>query len=218
MMGSVKFTYSVKEEAREEHYCILCREKIEKGEKAIKNTWRYDGGFFDNWLHIRCYNIINEYCRVNKSDDCYPDKIEWWLDEKYCKECTYSRGCSVGVALHCDIIKEKFTDKEEEKKEEKPAKKDDGKIRPSLVPTQIIKDIALVREYGVKKYKDPENWRKVELGRYIDAFYRHWLEFVKDNNSKDEESGLYHYQYCACNLAFICEMMAEGRKKNNGCK
>ena len=87
------------------------------------------------------------------------------------------------------------------------AKDDKGKLRLSLVPTQIIRDIAQVREYGCQKYHDPENWRQVEVQRYIDAFYRHWLKFIEDPNAIDEESGIPHYKHCACNLAFICEMM-----------
>ncbi len=35
------------------------------------------------------------------------------------------------------------------------------------MPPQIIFDIAEVREYGVKKYKDPENWKRVEKARYV---------------------------------------------------
>ena len=69
------------------------------------------------------------------------------------------------------------------------AKADAGKLKLSLVPCQIIKDIAEVREYGCKKYHDPENWRQVEVQRYIDAFYRHWLKFVEDPTAIDEESG-----------------------------
>lgn len=47
------------------------------------------------------------------------------------------------------------------------AKDDKGKAKLSLVPVQIIRDIALVREYGTAKYHDPDNWKKVELQRYI---------------------------------------------------
>jgi len=87
------------------------------------------------------------------------------------------------------------------------SKYDIGKIRPSLVPTQIIKDIAEVREYGIKKYGDQDNWKNVELHRYIDAFYRHWLAFVDNPASVDSESGIEHYKHCACNLAFICAII-----------
>lgn len=89
------------------------------------------------------------------------------------------------------------------------AKDDKGKIRPSLVPVQMIRDVAIVREYGIEKYHDPDNWKKVELQRYIDAFYRHWLSFVEDNSSVDNESGIEHYKHAACNMAFICELMKE---------
>lgn len=89
------------------------------------------------------------------------------------------------------------------------AKADEGKLRLSLVPTQIIRDIALVREYGCKKYGDPENWKRVEPERYVDALYRHMLAFLEDYSSRDAESGLAHYQHMACNMAFICELLRE---------
>lgn len=88
---------------------------------------------------------------------------------------------------------------------------DTGKLQVRLVPTQIIRDIARVREYGIKKYKDPENWKTVELHRYIDALLRHLLAFIDDPLSIDEESGLEHYKHAACNLAFICQIMEEER-------
>jgi hypothetical protein len=89
------------------------------------------------------------------------------------------------------------------------AKADKGKLKISLVPTQIIKDIAQVRMYGNEKYGDPENWKQVEMERYTDALLRHTLEFIKDNKSKDKESSIEHYKHMACNMAFICEMMNE---------
>lgn len=93
------------------------------------------------------------------------------------------------------------------KEEQQEAKADRGKPRISLVPMQIVWDIAEIREYGTKKYKDPENWKRVEIQRYVDALLRHTLAFVKDPESVDEESGLPHYKHMACNMAFICEMM-----------
>lgn len=103
---------------------------------------------------------------------------------------------NVGVA---PSIREKMTE----------AKADKGKLRISLVPTQIIKDIAQIRMYGNDKYGDPNNWKQVDVERYIDALLRHTLEFIKDRYSKDSESGLEHYKHMACNMAFICEMLQE---------
>lgn len=59
---------------------------------------------------------------------------------------------------------------------------------------------------GVRKYHDPENWKNVEIERYIDATLRHLLAYVDNNNSLDEESGLPHLWHCACNVAFLCEL------------
>lgn len=87
------------------------------------------------------------------------------------------------------------------------AKSDAGKLEIDLVPTQIIRDIATVRMYGTKKYKDPENRKKVELRRYINAMLRHTLAFIDDPNSIDEESGIPHYKHAECNWAFISEIM-----------
>lgn len=86
------------------------------------------------------------------------------------------------------------------------AKADAGKLQISLVPTQIIRDIAEVRMYGNKKYGDPDNWKTVEKSRYVDALLRHLLAYLDNPDGVDEESGIKHYKHMACNIAFICEM------------
>lgn len=88
------------------------------------------------------------------------------------------------------------------------AKADNGKLRVTLVPTQITRDIAEVRMYGDQKYHAPNNWVLVEMSRYVDAMMRHLLAFIDDPNSVDEESGIPHYKHAACNMAFICDMMS----------
>lgn len=85
-------------------------------------------------------------------------------------------------------------------------KADGGKIRPTLVPGSLIRAVAAVREYGVQKYGDPENWRRVEPQRYRDALYRHLLAYIDDPQGVDEESGLPHLWHLACNAAFLIEM------------
>lgn len=94
--------------------------------------------------------------------------------------------------------------------ENQSAKADDGKPKPSLVPKQIIYEIAKVRKFGVDKYKDPDNWRKVDIERYHQALLRHTLAIWDDIAARDEESGLLHLSHIACNVAFILEMMSEG--------
>lgn len=85
-------------------------------------------------------------------------------------------------------------------------KADQGKPRPTLVPTSLIRAVAAVREYGCSKYHDPENWRRVEPERYRDALYRHWLAYLDDPHGLDDESGLPHLWHLACNAAFLIEL------------
>ena len=94
------------------------------------------------------------------------------------------------------------------------AKADAGKPRLTLVPMQILFDIAEIREYGNRKYPDggPDNWKKVEPERYREAAFRHFLRYINDPAGVDEESGLPHRWHLECNLAFLAEL--ERGKKN----
>ena len=92
------------------------------------------------------------------------------------------------------------------------AKADAGKPRLSLVPSEIIRCIARVREYGNHKYGSSENWRMVEIERYRDAAYRHLLDYIDDPAGVDAESGLPHLWHLACNVAFLCELEKTGGK------
>jgi len=91
------------------------------------------------------------------------------------------------------------------------AKADAGKLQLTLVPWEIVRCIAAVRMYGVRKYKDPDNWKRVSVERYRDAMCRHWLAYLEDPQGNDEESGMPHLWHAACNLAFLCAL-EEGRK------
>ena len=87
------------------------------------------------------------------------------------------------------------------------AKADQGKVRPTLVPPSLVLAVAEIREYGCKKYADPENWRKVEPQRYRDALYRHFLAYLA-GEKYDKESGLPHLWHMACNVAFLVDLEA----------
>lgn len=87
-------------------------------------------------------------------------------------------------------------------------KADAGKLRLTLVPRKIIRAIAVIRMYGNAKYPDggPDNWKNVEIERYRDAAYRHWLAYLDDPKGVDAESHLPHLWHLACNIAFLCEL------------
>lgn len=96
-------------------------------------------------------------------------------------------------------------------KNDQTIKADFGKPRPTLVPNGLIYAVAAIRGYGVEKYGDAENWRKVEPERYRDAAYRHWLAYLGGETS-DPESHLPHLWHCACNLAFLIELEASDER------
>lgn len=89
------------------------------------------------------------------------------------------------------------------------AKADSGKPNLSLVPKEIIYEIEKVRNFGVKKYKDSDNWKKVEVERYHQALLRHTLAVWNDITARDKESGLLHLSHIATNIAFILELLKE---------
>lgn len=95
-------------------------------------------------------------------------------------------------------------------------KADEGKPKLSLVPWQIVYDIARVREYGNQKYGDSESWREVEPERYIDALLRHTLAFASDPFGRDGESGLPHLWHVATNVAFLCAMFKNKYRRKKG--
>jgi hypothetical protein len=88
-------------------------------------------------------------------------------------------------------------------------KADKGKPQCRLVPSEIVRCIARVREYGLNKYGSAESWRSVDIERYQDALYRHLLAYIDNPTGVDEESGLPHLYHLACNVAFLCELHKE---------
>ena len=87
------------------------------------------------------------------------------------------------------------------------AKYDEGKPDYTLVPKALISGCERVRRYGVEKYHDPDNWKKVEPERYWKALIRHVLAAWYDYRAVDQESGLTHLEHIVCNAAFLLEMM-----------
>ena len=95
-------------------------------------------------------------------------------------------------------------------------KADQGKLRLTLVPLQIIREIAKVRMYGLEKYPETgrDGWREIGPERIQDAMCRHLLAYLEDPDGVDEESGLPHLSHLACNVAFLCEL-ADRKPVNN---
>ena len=125
---------------------------------------------------------------------------------KMCKNC----GTNKTPPTACSICQDfsKWTQKNNQ-----AIKADKGKPRISLVPPAIIEAIAEVREYGTAKYGTAEAWRQVEKQRYVDALLRHTLGYMRNQEGKDEESGIAHIKHMACNIAFLLELDKEPQEQ-----
>ena len=86
-------------------------------------------------------------------------------------------------------------------------KDDSGKPVLTLVPREMIWDIAYVRMYGLNKYPETgeHGWKNIDINRLRNATYRHFMRYLDDPDGVDDESGLPHLWHLACNVAFLCE-------------
>jgi hypothetical protein len=155
---------------------------LQMGEEEILQEYKYATKKFDQ------VRILAELNCVSKKE------MAIWLKE---------HGCEVDGRYFAEGKKPKA----EEPAPAQEAKADAGKERLTLVPMQIIWDIAKVREWAVaNKYPDPSNWKTVEPERYREALLRHILRYVDEPDGVDEETGLPHLYHVATNCAFLCAM------------
>lgn len=154
---------------------------LQMGEEEILQEYKYATKKFDQ------VRILAELNCVSKKE------MAQWLRD---------RGCEVDGRYFAEGKKPKA----EEPAPAQEAKADAGKPRLTLVPMQIIWDIAKVREFGNAKYGSSDNWKRVEPERYREAAFRHFLRYIDDPLGVDEESGLPHRFHLECNLAFLAEM------------
>ena len=96
------------------------------------------------------------------------------------------------------------------------AKFDAGKVRPSLILTDMPRAILAVAEvatYGAAKYSEG-GWKHVESGiaRYTDAMDRHRVK--EGIESHDDDSGLLHAAQVAWNALARLELMLREQDSN----
>lgn len=179
----------------------------------------YEWTLIDDDLAI-CNEIVGQTCFRDDADardanDYEKSDIKKWLAnwvlENGIKKETYMKvslpGSNVPEQLEIPPMPKSVNN-------DQSAKADAGKLPLTLVPREIIRAIAATRLYGVKKYGDPDNWKRVSKERYRDAAFRHFIAYLDDPDGMDEESGLPHLWHCVTNFAFLCELEKEAIDKN----
>jgi hypothetical protein len=107
-----------------------------------------------------------------------------------------------------------------EEKQPVGTKYDQDKLQYSLIPSHALEQIAKNLTVGLKKYKERDNWKKVEGAeqRYLDALYRH-LEAHRRGELYDTDSSvpdMLHMAAVAVNAMFLLEFMLDPKlKKDN---
>jgi hypothetical protein len=83
---------------------------------------------------------------------------------------------------------------------------DTGKLRWSLLPRDVMRDIVEVLEFGASKYA-VDNWKlatsQENIERCWNSFDRHRDALQLENQYLDTETGLAHTAHMLCNLVFI---------------
>ena len=161
-----------------------------------------------------------EFCQNHEQGDTLYESSDWdggigfdyIRDIKYCPICGKKLNSEdepqtvslTSAHISGDIYHKVKTEVNDNQK----VKADYGKAKLSLVPRRMLWDVAAIREYGNCKYPDggPDNWKHVDVTRYRDAAFRHFLLYLDDPHGVDEESGLPHLWHLACNVAFLCDL------------
>lgn len=96
-------------------------------------------------------------------------------------------------------------------------KYDQDKLQYSLIPPYALEQIAKNLTVGLKKYKERNNWKKVQDAeqRYLDALYRH-LEAHRRGEVYDPDSSvpnMPHLAAVAVNAMFLLEFMLDPELK-----
>lgn len=89
-------------------------------------------------------------------------------------------------------------------------KNDNGKVRFSLVPPNVIREVAQVFTKGAEKYAP---WNYLQSGssysRFIDAAHRHINAFELGENA-DPEWGYSHIAHAICSLMMLLAVHRRG--------
>ena len=160
-----------------------------------------DGRVFDHILKAKHY-----FCYKDPSGTrfyCAECPIYIQSGEFPCEPWVNQHSAEAARMMGYEIIEDDQPESNQE------AKSDSGKPRPSLVPPALIRGVDAIREYGCKKYTDPNNWRRVEPQRYWDALLRHGLAAWDNWKAVDPESGMPHLWHIACNAGFLMQYMEE---------
>lgn len=89
-------------------------------------------------------------------------------------------------------------------------RKDAGKLRLDLIPTDVMEELARVLTFGARKYAE-RNWeRGMPWSKAAGPLERHWKDFKLGRVRRDPESGCLTVAHALCNMVFLCAWELRG--------
>jgi hypothetical protein len=82
-------------------------------------------------------------------------------------------------------------------------KRDTGKPRISLIPPEIIFELAKIFTFGEQKYNGAGTWQLLEDVRFYDALQRHLIAWQM-GEVFDPESDEFHSSHALWNMLILC--------------
>lgn len=92
-------------------------------------------------------------------------------------------------------------------------KQDKGKVRLELIPPEAYLALGEVLTYGLIDH-EINSWKQVEPDRFVGALLRHFIAYIKDPTSRNEESGILHIDHCLCNAMFLSSIVRNSIDKD----
>jgi hypothetical protein len=156
----------------------------------------------DNCGKATCAFFNSNCAVIQQENQCYENRI-FWVRKEDMKSITQE----VKDWNNADVVQEQSPG----------TKYDQDKLQYSLIPSYALEQIAKNLTVGLKKYKERDNWKKVQGAeqRYLDALYRH-LEAHRRGELYDTDSSvpdMLHMAAVAVNAMFLLEFMLDPKLK-----
>ena len=89
--------------ARKPHTCSLCGQEISKGEHYARWTGKWCGDLYNQYFHLSCCDLVQEYATSFGEEEWSADWIHDWLYDECCRSCSSKEDCELDV-FRCDKV------------------------------------------------------------------------------------------------------------------
>lgn len=186
-----------------EGYQNICGRVVEKNDLVIP-PWALS---HEDWVFASATHLVGQVTQENGKIDEFriyrPCPCPSHLDDKMMGSCNARSTVDDFRTNPDDVAKAVATPP-------KAKTHDEGKAPLAYLPWDGLREVAMVQEYGHRKYGDFYNYRKgMEVGRNLSCAMRHIADYM-DGKDLDHESKRSHLAHACCRLLFVLQNIADG--------